>query len=126
MGRVLFGLLLTCALIISGCGATGSSGGAGTAGGAAPAGAVQVTLREWGVELSATSVKAGRVTFQVKNAGNLEHDFAIEGAKEKIPLLLPGETKELEVELKPGSYSVVCALAGHKEAGMQTKLTVSR
>ncbi len=86
---------------------------------------MQVTLNEWAVALASGTVKAGKVTFQVKNAGNLEHDFVIEGVG-KIPLILPGETKTLVVNLKPGTYTVLCSLSGHKEAGMQTKLTVSR
>lgn len=119
MERVAWGLA-ACVLLLAGCG-----GGKGASAPAVPAGPVQLNVKEWAVEIGSPAVKAGKVTLQVKNAGSLEHDFVVEGVG-KIPLLLPGETRTLELELKPGSYTVLCSLPGHKEAGMQTKLTVSR
>ena len=75
----------------------------------------------------ASPVHAGKVTFSVKNEGKLPHDFVVEGndVKTKTPLLNPGQSKSLEVDLKSGSYDVYCSVPGHKQAGMDLKLTVS-
>jgi uncharacterized cupredoxin-like copper-binding protein len=87
---------------------------------------VDVSETEFKIAL-ASSVHAGKVTFNVKNDGKLPHDLVIEGngVKEKTPLLDPGQSKALEVDLKPGTYDVYCSVPGHKQAGMDLKLTVS-
>lgn len=75
----------------------------------------------------ASPVHAGKVTFDVKNDGNIAHDLVIEGngVKAKTPLLDGGQSKTLEVDLKPGTYDVYCSVPGHKQAGMDLKLNVS-
>ncbi|MBI4787284.1 MAG: cupredoxin domain-containing protein [Chloroflexi bacterium] len=83
-----------------------------------------ISLKEFGIEPKEIQAKAGPATFVVKNAGAIEHDFMIEGVG-KIENLLPGETKTLEVTLRPGTNEIVCSLSGHKEAGMTARLAVS-
>jgi len=75
----------------------------------------------------ASPVHAGKVTFDVKNDGKIAHDLVVEGngVKAKTPLLDGGQSKTLEVDLKPGTYDVYCSVPGHKQAGMDLKLTVS-
>lgn len=85
--------------------------------------AVTVSLNEWAIAPAEMTVSAGKVTFTVTNAGMIDHDFAIDGAG-KIDLITPADTKTLEITLEPGSYNILCDLAGHKEAGMVGKLTV--
>jgi uncharacterized cupredoxin-like copper-binding protein len=95
---------------------------------AAPAAqTVTASETEFKIALSPSSVHAGKVTFEVKNDGKIPHDLVVEGngVKAKTPLLDPGESKTLEVDLKPGTYDVYCSVPGHKEAGMDIKLTVS-
>ena len=87
---------------------------------------VEIILKEWAIEPQELTVKAGEVTFKVENGGNLEHDFVIEGTEGKVDVLLPGDTQTLVVNLSPGSYTVICSVPGHKEAGMVGKLTVSK
>ena len=94
-------------------------GGGDTAAG----GPVAVSLSEWKIESKPATVKAGTVTFAVKNTGNLEHNFVITGVG-KSPTVLAKDATTLEVSLKPGSYEVHCDLAGHKEAGMTGRLEV--
>jgi len=88
-----------------------------------PPSAVNVSVKEWMIEPMDMTVAAGNVTFTVTNDGTLDHDFAIENAG-KIDLITPGDTKTLEVTLEPGTYNILCDLAGHKEAGMTGTLTV--
>ena len=67
---------------------------------------------------------AGAVTFEIENAGTVEHDFIIQGVDKGTEQLRPGQKATLTVDLKPGTYTVVCNVAGHKEAGMTMQLVV--
>jgi uncharacterized cupredoxin-like copper-binding protein len=92
---------------------------------AGPQGAtVQVTEREFKIALASTELKAGTVTFAVKNVGKIQHDLAIVGMKEKTKLISPGGSGRLTVTLKPGTYELYCSVPGHKAAGMDVKITV--
>jgi nitrite reductase (NO-forming) len=63
------------------------------------------------------------VTFKIKNAGHLQHDFKINGKKSK--LLNPGASTTLKVSFsKAGKFSYLCTVPGHAQAGMKGKLTV--
>ena len=77
---------------------------------------------EFGIKLSAKSVKAGAVTFKVTNKGNLPHDFKV-GTK-KTPMLSPGKSATLSVTLKKGKTAYLCTVSGHAAAGMKGTLTV--
>ncbi len=84
----------------------------------------EIVLKEWAIEPQEITVQAGQVTFTLQNAGNLEHDFKIERIEGKSELILPQGSGTWEVTLPPGSYSVICSVPGHKEAGMIGTLTV--
>jgi nitrite reductase (NO-forming) len=86
---------------------------------------VQVTETEFKIALATTALKAGPVTFQVKNAGKIPHDLAIAGTSEKTKTIPPGGTAELKTTLKPGTVELYCSLPGHKQAGMDIKLNSS-
>jgi uncharacterized cupredoxin-like copper-binding protein len=85
---------------------------------------VQATESEFKIALDSTTVKAGKVTFDVKNDGKIEHDLAIKGG-EKTKLIKPGGTAQLTVTLKPGKYHLYCSVPGHEAAGMKVDITVS-
>ena len=89
----------------------------------APA-SVEIIQREWEIDTQSQVANAGPVTFVVTNLGNLEHNFVIEGMEETIELILPQDTQSLLVRLDPGTYSLICNLSGHQEAGMETTFTV--
>lgn len=40
---------------------------------------ITVTVKEWAIEPQEIKAKAGKTTFVIKNAGNIEHNFDIEG-----------------------------------------------
>lgn len=84
--------------------------------------AVTVTATEFKFKLSKTSVKAGTVTFTVKNAGHIGHDFKIGG--KKTPVIASGKSAKLTVTLKKGKQTYLCTVPGHAAAGMKGKLTV--
>jgi uncharacterized cupredoxin-like copper-binding protein len=121
-------------------------GGAGHGGGehaaatpAAPAGDVNVTLGDMWVKSDKTSVKAGEVTFAVKNEGATMHGMAMaitpvdaaSGTPAEASLLAKGkqlaagETDEITAELKPGSYELVCFIPGHYAAGQKLAFEVT-
>jgi uncharacterized cupredoxin-like copper-binding protein len=69
------------------------------------------------------TVKKGRVTFKLTNAGEATHDLKIAGKKSK--LLNPGEKATLTVTfLKPGRYAYLCTIPGHAALGMKGVLIV--
>jgi cytochrome c oxidase subunit 2 len=113
--------------------------------GATPAGVVeQVELSEFKVALAPT-VAAGTVSFEVKNAGAVPHEFVViqtDLAPDALPqvnaavdeskvtivgrtdLLNAGDTATLTVTLPPGKYVVICNVPGHYALGMRAALTV--
>ncbi len=105
-------------LLLAACG-----GQAAPASAPAASNQVSVVVKEWAIEPKNLTAKAGDVTFSIKNTGNIEHDFSIEGTG-KSDAILAAETKTLKVNLKPGTYNIICSLSGHKEAGMEGKLVV--
>ncbi len=90
-------------------------------------GLVDVALTEFKIQMP-TSVTAGLTTFKVTNTGSDVHSFEIEGngiEKALAAKLEAGQTKMLQVDLKPGTYRVYCPVDGHKMIGMSLRLTVS-
>ncbi len=85
---------------------------------------VQVTEKEFKITLATTTLKAGPVTFEVKNVGKIDHDVAIVGGP-KTKLIAAGGTATLTTTLKSGPLELYCTVAGHKALGMDLKLTVS-
>jgi uncharacterized cupredoxin-like copper-binding protein len=86
---------------------------------------VQVTESEFKIVLASTNLKAGKITFDVKNGGAIQHDLAIKGTNEKTELISPKSSAKLTVTLKPGKYELYCSVAGHEAAGMKLNVTVS-
>jgi uncharacterized cupredoxin-like copper-binding protein len=69
---------------------------------------------------------SGQVTISAKNPQSTDHNIAIEGngLNQKGNVVNNGGTSKLSVDLKPGTYTFYCSVDGHREAGMQGKLTV--
>jgi uncharacterized cupredoxin-like copper-binding protein len=93
---------------------------------AAPEGnAVVADETEFKITLPTTTVKAGQITFEAKNVGKIPHDLAIKGTSDRTPLIQPGASAKLSVNLKPGKYRLYCTVPGHEEAGMKLNITVT-
>ena len=69
---------------------------------------------------------AGSVTFNSKNPQSVDHDIAVEGngVNEKGEVVGQGGTSTFTTDLKPGEYTFFCSVPGHREGGMEGKLTV--
>lgn len=118
--------LMACVVLLAAC----SSGPS--------AGPVSATVKEWQIDLSATKLKAGSITFNITNAGDKEHEFVIrktdltsdklpenadgtisEDAPELSPAGDPSEVAEIKsgssdrsitLTLQPGHYVIFCNL----------------
>ncbi len=122
-GLLLLAASLACRALVPG----GSAGQSNPEAAVSENGTVNVAADEFEFRLDATQAEAGVVTFVVTNEGQMEHDFAIsgQGIDERTPMLQPGESATLEVELEPGAYEFVCTVPGHAMLGMSGTFTVT-
>ena len=69
---------------------------------------------------------AGQVTIKSENPQTTGHDIAIEGngVDQKGEVVTNGGTSQFTADLKPGDYTFFCSVPGHREGGMEGKLTV--
>ena len=109
---------------------------------AALAHASAITLSEFNVAPKPSEVANGSVTFNVSNAGRVEHEFVVlktskpasdllkngradeTGNVGEIGSVKPGQTKTLKLNLATGHYALLCNLPGHYAAGQYADLTV--
>lgn len=123
---VSLGAILILAVLLIGCASTAAVPRSSETAGMKPA--IDVVLREFSFEPNPLKVSAGKVRFRLMNRGAVEHDFSIIGVmrhermRHENHLIQPGETRAIEVNLRPGVYEAVCTIQGHREAGM--KVTV--
>lgn len=119
------------ALAIAGCG--GDDNETSPAGGAASTGAggqtVNVSETDFKLDPADPTVKAGTVSFEVANNGQVTHNLEVEGpnGEEELPSdLAPGDSGTLTVDLtKPGTYEFYCPIDNHKQMGMEGEITVT-
>ncbi|HEX3802292.1 MAG TPA: cupredoxin domain-containing protein [Solirubrobacteraceae bacterium] len=80
---------------------------------------ISVKATEYHFALSATSLKKpGTVTFKIKNAGHVPHDFKIDNKTSKM--ISPGKSTTLTVKFaKKGSFYYECTVPGHAALGMK-------
>ena len=88
---------------------------------------IRVTEREFKIGLSAKSVPAGAVRFQITNTGRYPHalEVAGPGVTKRTPLIKPGASAVLAATLRAGSYSLWCPVPGHAAQGMKAALKVT-
>ena len=75
---------------------------------------------------AAATAPAGPLTLNSKNASSTPHNIALEGSgvNEEGPVVQGGDTSTVKVTLKAGEYTFYCSVPGHREGGMEGKLTV--
>jgi uncharacterized cupredoxin-like copper-binding protein len=75
---------------------------------------------------AAAEAPAGALTLNSKNDTPIDHNIAIEGngLDEKGPVIKNGAVSTVEADLQPGEYVFYCSVPGHREGGMEGKLTV--
>ena len=66
------------------------------------------------------------MTIAMQNPSDIGHDVSIEGkgVEEKGKVVGKGGTSTVSADLKPGEYVFYCSVPGHRQAGMEGKLTV--
>lgn len=93
-----------------------------------PGGTLQLSASPSALAFSTThlSSKPGKVTIDFNNPAALEHNVAIEQDGKQIVVsetLAEGKTS-VSADLAPGTYTYLCTIPGHAEAGMEGVLTV--
>ena len=133
----LFAIGAAIAVPVVGCGGSSDDNStsnaatpATTGGGAAGAGGtVDLTATDFKFDPSEPTVKAGDVTFSLKNDGQVQHSLEIEdvnGSDQELEGdVSPGSDGTLKVNLPPGKYEFYCPVGNHKEMGMTGEITVN-
>ncbi|MEZ5142246.1 MAG: multicopper oxidase domain-containing protein [Acidimicrobiales bacterium] len=102
-----------------------SNGNGGTKKAAAAPKTVDVELGDLYVKPKSLEVPAGTVlTVSVHNAGQMQHDLKLDGTT-GTRLLGPGEHQTVELGAIDASTSAWCTVPGHREAGMEMKITAT-
>jgi uncharacterized cupredoxin-like copper-binding protein len=146
-------LFTVVGLGMAACSSSSSTSGAaepaGTTTAPAVPGQVAVSEKDFEISLASTSAPAGKVTFSVANDGPSTHEFVVfktDLDADQLPTDSKGDADEegtgvthideiediaagtsdntLEVDLKAGSYVLICNLPGHYKLGMHTAFTV--
>jgi plastocyanin len=98
----------------------------------APAGALSLEANSEGqlkYNKGSLTAKAGKVSIDFTNMSPLGHNVTVESSSHKILGALPtfqGGSKVLTLDLKPGTYKFFCSVPGHRMAGMEGTLTVTK
>lgn len=121
---------IAAAVVLAGCGSSGSGGSAAAAGSSAAQArgqTVDVKATEYAFSLPTTNFSPGTYTFTMADDGHASHAMEIQGpgiSGARSSVVGPGGTATLTVTLQGGSYTLFCPVPGHRQAGMQTTLTV--
>lgn len=122
------GLTVLVTVVVTACGGGGGgqpSGGQPSGTGVAAAATIAVLEKEWTMTPQPGTAKAGTVKFVIKNEGTIEHNFVVKELNQELAnSIQPGQSKEASITLKPGTYTLICNIPGHEDAGMHTTLTV--
>lgn len=93
-----------------------------------PGGTLQLAADPSDIAFDTTTLssKPGKVTIDFDNPAALEHNVAIEQGGKQLatsPTIAEGKTS-VTADLAPGTYTFLCTVPGHAEAGMEGTLTV--
>jgi plastocyanin len=89
---------------------------------------VQVSAVEYSFSLSRTSVPAGEVVLEFVNDGQDEHNLHLEDGEGALPESIGGTpskgVSDLHLQMRRGSYTLLCSLPTHEARGMKATLNV--
>lgn len=86
----------------------------------------RLELQEYEIRMP-DALAAGRHSFTVVNSGTQNHSLIIDGngLRTRLPQpLTRGDSSQLDVDLKPGTYTFYCPVDDHKGKGMTRTVTV--
>ncbi len=115
-------LIALAAPLAAGCGSESSGNESASAGQT-----IEISGSDFALKPATVNVdEAGSVTFKFTNDGKTEHALEIEGngVEEETDTIGPGESAEVDVDLKDGEYEMYCPVDGHKKLGMEGKIVV--
>ena len=77
-------------------------------------------------ETNAATAEAGELTIESPNPSGTPHNIALEGAgvDEKGEVVTNDGVSKIQASVKKGEYTFYCSVPGHREGGMEGKLTV--
>jgi len=133
--------ILIMSLAVAGCG-TAAANHKQTG---KPPARLAVSLTEFAIKSPVRNVRAGKVTFDIRNAGKEKHELVVlrtarpaaglakagasrvseAGHVGELAGLAPGTSRKLTLTLAPGHYALICNYPGHYEPGMHADLRVS-
>ena len=86
--------------------------------------ALDISLSEFAID-GELRAPAGDVTLNIVNAGAIEHNVAVRNLGVQSNNLQSRGVDTLALgKLKPGTYELYCAIAGHAESGMVAELEI--
>ena len=86
----------------------------------------QITITDAGFSpknISLAPQKSKMMNFTVRNAGTTTHSFTIPDLNISVDVA-PGETQRIQIQLRPGTFSVYSGKPGDVEAGLTGTLTI--
>ena len=127
---LLSGLALVGAIIAVGLGFRAidesKSGGSGAAEAASAPTTATVHVTEFTINPGTVEIASGG-TLSVHNDGAVPHNVAVEGTDLVSAMVDGGGTTNLALTgLAPGTYTLICQVAGHADAGMRSTLVVEQ
>ncbi len=77
-------------------------------------------------EFGSAEAPAGQLTINSPNEASIPHNIALEGGgvNEEGEVVQDGGVSEISADVQPGEYTFFCSVPGHREGGMEGKLTV--
>jgi Glucose / Sorbosone dehydrogenase len=87
---------------------------------------INITLSEWKLVPSRTTVPAGSISMLAENLGATQHALRVvgNGIDVSTEAYDATQSRTLRIVLQPGTYQLVCPLPGHTEQGMRATLNV--
>ena len=77
-------------------------------------------------EFGSAEAPAGPLEIDSPNESSVDHNIALEGSgvSEVGPVVKNGGVSKVNADVKPGEYTFYCSVPGHRQGGMEGKLTI--